>query len=505
MFLNISLDKKSKIKLYRQLFDAIVELIKTKELKENTKLPSVRTVSKELDIGKNTVTKAYLELEKAEYIYSVEKSGYFVKNPDNSVPIKKENRQSGTENKADTKKLITVDSIVNENSVTEEAAPFMLKDKVSDEGEISSVSLRNKKLDSKLLEKDEEEINSLMLKDKVSDEGEISSVSLRNKKIDSQLLDTDKEENKSQDTDSASKLVEINSNLDAKLLLKTQETSVKDTDQNIEPENSFYNSQNVDTKNILYRGTDLESSIEKIYHYVLKQKHYEVDFAGFQEMLAKHLLKYHGIKANPDLIFPSHSIEQLMLNILSLNTLKNPNACNSGKGLLKLAESYAGNIKPVIALTENSLTNAAEVFTAAGYNTTKLPQEESGINLNSLITTGSNIAYILSPGEFDNNFLVTDFDQLRVDLFAWVNSCPYRFILEHDISSDVNKSPCLKSFDTNDKIIYFHTLADDISDYINLSICVMPEKIAKEYKEKFGFMECTLSPFEQAVLNEYLH
>ena len=101
MFLNISLDKKSKIKLYRQLFDAIVELIKTKELKENTKLPSVRTVSKELDIGKNTVTKAYLELEKAEYIYSVEKSGYFGKNPDISVPIKKENRQSGTENKAD--------------------------------------------------------------------------------------------------------------------------------------------------------------------------------------------------------------------------------------------------------------------------------------------------------------------------------------------------------------------------------------------------------------------
>ena len=53
---NFSLDKDSKIKLYRQLYDKIVEFINTGVYKPDQKLPSIRLLSAQLDISKNTIT-----------------------------------------------------------------------------------------------------------------------------------------------------------------------------------------------------------------------------------------------------------------------------------------------------------------------------------------------------------------------------------------------------------------------------------------------------------------
>ena len=47
-------------------------------LKEESKLPSVRELSKELTVNPNTVQKAYKELEREGYIYTVAGLGCFV-------------------------------------------------------------------------------------------------------------------------------------------------------------------------------------------------------------------------------------------------------------------------------------------------------------------------------------------------------------------------------------------------------------------------------------------
>ncbi len=45
-----------------------------------SKLPSVRQLSEHFSCSKNTVIKAYTELEKEHLIYSISKSGYYVVN-----------------------------------------------------------------------------------------------------------------------------------------------------------------------------------------------------------------------------------------------------------------------------------------------------------------------------------------------------------------------------------------------------------------------------------------
>ena len=69
------LDKDSKIKLYRQLYNSIVEAIENNSLKSGSKLPSIRELSDSISASKNTITKAYALLEKDGYIFSIPKSG----------------------------------------------------------------------------------------------------------------------------------------------------------------------------------------------------------------------------------------------------------------------------------------------------------------------------------------------------------------------------------------------------------------------------------------------
>lgn len=64
--------------IYEQIKTQIENFIDNGVLKANDKLPSVRSLAEDLGINPNTVMKAYQELEKNGYIYTVNKKGVFV-------------------------------------------------------------------------------------------------------------------------------------------------------------------------------------------------------------------------------------------------------------------------------------------------------------------------------------------------------------------------------------------------------------------------------------------
>lgn len=81
MFL-INLQGKDSI--YEQIRDQIIRFIDNGILKPNDKLPSCRNLAADLGINPNTVNKAYSELEKNGYIYTVTKKGVFVSESNNT-------------------------------------------------------------------------------------------------------------------------------------------------------------------------------------------------------------------------------------------------------------------------------------------------------------------------------------------------------------------------------------------------------------------------------------
>ena len=64
--------------IYEQIVEKMSELMIRGVLSENSPLPSVRNLAAELSINPNTVQRAYIELEREGYIYSVKGKGSFV-------------------------------------------------------------------------------------------------------------------------------------------------------------------------------------------------------------------------------------------------------------------------------------------------------------------------------------------------------------------------------------------------------------------------------------------
>ena len=63
---------------YQQIKDNVRHLVVSGALKKDDKLPSVRELAASLAINPNTIQRAYAELERQGYIYSVKGRGSFV-------------------------------------------------------------------------------------------------------------------------------------------------------------------------------------------------------------------------------------------------------------------------------------------------------------------------------------------------------------------------------------------------------------------------------------------
>ena len=74
----ILIDKNSEKPLYRQIYFSIRNAIENSSLKKNTKLPSIRRLSNDLNLSKTTITAAYDQLCAEGYIKTKPQSGYFV-------------------------------------------------------------------------------------------------------------------------------------------------------------------------------------------------------------------------------------------------------------------------------------------------------------------------------------------------------------------------------------------------------------------------------------------
>ncbi len=79
----IILDYKDRRPIYEQVAEKLEELMLLGILGENEPLPSVSSLAMELSINPNTIQRAYAELERQGYIYTVKGKGSFV--AENSV------------------------------------------------------------------------------------------------------------------------------------------------------------------------------------------------------------------------------------------------------------------------------------------------------------------------------------------------------------------------------------------------------------------------------------
>lgn len=76
--MNIILSNRSDLPIYAQIKEQIKAQILSGELPENTMLPSLRQMAKDLRISVLTTTRAYNELEEEGFLTSQQGKGFFV-------------------------------------------------------------------------------------------------------------------------------------------------------------------------------------------------------------------------------------------------------------------------------------------------------------------------------------------------------------------------------------------------------------------------------------------
>ena len=86
----IIIDYSDKRPIYEQIVERFQVLIVNGVLEPDEKLPSVRTLAVELSINPNTIQRAYTELEREGFIYSVKGRGNFVKKDEELFQRRKE-------------------------------------------------------------------------------------------------------------------------------------------------------------------------------------------------------------------------------------------------------------------------------------------------------------------------------------------------------------------------------------------------------------------------------
>ena len=88
--MDILINNKSGVPIYEQIYSQIKTQILSGTLTENEALPSIRALAKDLRISFITTKRAYEELEKDGFIYTIQAKGCYVA-PKNTELIREEN------------------------------------------------------------------------------------------------------------------------------------------------------------------------------------------------------------------------------------------------------------------------------------------------------------------------------------------------------------------------------------------------------------------------------
>ncbi len=86
----IILDYKDTRPIYEQVVDKLQKLIINGILEPDSRMPSVRSLAMELSINPNTIQKAYAELERTGFLYTIKGRGNFVTYNEELCVLKKE-------------------------------------------------------------------------------------------------------------------------------------------------------------------------------------------------------------------------------------------------------------------------------------------------------------------------------------------------------------------------------------------------------------------------------
>ena len=212
-----------------------------------------------------------------------------------------------------------------------------------------------------------------------------------------------------------------------------------------------------------------------------------VPYNGIPELrnaISAYLFRNRGMSVNPERIFVGAGTEFLF------------------KRLFELFDKGTN-----VAIEETGFKKVAGFADRLDINVRIMPGDEDGMDINALQKNDIEVVYVAPANRFPTGKVLPI--KRRLELFSWAYDGDERYIVEDDYDSEFRYSGRMIvpmfSEDSKKRVVYLNTFSKTMVPSIRISYMILPEELAKRYKETLGFYSCSVSSFEQYALAEFIN
>lgn len=204
--------------------------------------------------------------------------------------------------------------------------------------------------------------------------------------------------------------------------------------------------------------------------------------AILRNAIAKYLLRYRGIFAQPEQIIIGSGAEHLYSTVVRM----------------------FGNEK-VYGLEDPSYQQIRMVYEGMGAQCEMLKMGKDGILSTELENTSADILHVTPFHSYPSG--VTATVKKRQEYLEWAKQFS-KIIVEDDFDSEFfmpgKPIDTLYMSDDGHNVIYLNTFSKSLSSSIRVGYMILPEKHMELYREKMGDFSCTVPVLDQYVLAEFI-
>ncbi len=205
--------------------------------------------------------------------------------------------------------------------------------------------------------------------------------------------------------------------------------------------------------------------------------------AILRNSIAKYLLRYRGILAQPEQIIIGSGAEHLYSTVVRM----------------------FGNDRRY-GIEDPSYQQIRMVYEGMGAKCELLKMGEEGILSTELKNTKADILHVTPFHSYPSG--VTATAPKRYEYLKWSKECEDRIIIEDDFDSEFfmpgKPIDTLYMSDDSQRVIYINTFSKSLSPSIRIGYMILPEKYLSVYQEKMGEFSCTVPVLDQYVLAEFI-
>ncbi len=156
---------------------------------------------------------------------------------------------------------------------------------------------------------------------------------------------------------------------------------------------------------------------------------------------------------------------------------------------------------------ENPVYNKAyQIFTGLQVPVELIPLDKSGVHMDSLRQSRSNLVYTTPSHQFPLGIIMPV--SRRTELLAWASEANNRYIIEDDYDSEFRYAgrpiPAISGLDSGGRVIYSGTFSKSIAPSVRISYLVVPPELLTDFQSNLSYYNTTITHLDQLVLARFI-